>query len=81
MSTATNANMVSAMSIDSRVDAYPWSSVSEHLDAHGWAMVKKLLTSECEAVAGLDGDDCHFRSHIVMARNGFGGFDPRGAHQ
>ena len=73
MSTATNANMVSAMSIDSRVDAYPWSSVSEHLDAHGWAMVKKLLTtSECEAVAGLYADDRHFRSHIVMARHGFG---------
>ena len=73
MSTATNANMVSAMSIDSRVDAYPWSSVSEHLDAHGWAMVKRLLTtSECEAVAGLYADDRHFRSHIVMARHGFG---------
>jgi len=65
--------MVNAMNIDSRVDAYPWSSVSEHLDAHGWAMVKKLLTnSECEAVAGLYADDRHFRSHIVMARHGFG---------
>ncbi len=73
MSTATNANTVSAMNIDSRVDAYPWSSVSEHLDAHGWAMVKKLLTaSECEAVAGLYADDRHFRSHILMARHGFG---------
>ena len=57
MSTATNADTVSAMNIDSRVDAYPWSSVSEHLDAHGWAMVKKLLTtSECGAVAGLYAD-------------------------
>ena len=73
MSIATNANTVSAMNIDSRVDAYPWSSVSEHLDAHGWAMVKELLTtSECEAVAGLYADDRHFRSHIVMARHGFG---------
>jgi hypothetical protein len=61
------------MNIDSRVDAYPGSSVSEHLDAHGWAMVKKLLTTaECEAVAGLYADDRHFRSHIVMARHGFG---------
>jgi hypothetical protein len=73
MSTATNANTVSAMNIDSRVNAYPWSSVSEHLDAYGWAMVTKLLTtSECEAVAGLYADDRHFRSHIVMARHGFG---------
>ena len=73
MSTATNAGTVSAMNIESRVGAYPWSSVSEHLDAHGWAMVKNLLTTkECEAVAGLYADDRHFRSHIVMARHGFG---------
>ena len=73
MSTATNANTISAMNIDWRIDAYAWSSVSEHLDAHGWAMVKKLLTmSECEAVAGLYADERHFRSHIVMARHGFG---------
>jgi hypothetical protein len=36
-------------------------------------MVKKLLTaSESEAVASLYADDRHFRSHIVMARHGFG---------
>jgi hypothetical protein len=73
MSRATKANHVSAMDIDSRIDAYAWSSISEHLDAHGWAMVNTLLTaSECEAVAGLYTDDRHFRSHIVMARHGFG---------
>jgi uncharacterized protein len=73
MGTAANAHIVNAMNIDSRVDACPWSSVSEDLDAQGWAMVKKLLTSsECEAVAGLYADDRHFRSHIVMARHGFG---------
>src|SRR3954451_16298073 len=73
MSTATDASPVSAMNIGSRVDACAWSSLSEHLDAHGWAMVKKLLTtSECDAVARLYADDRHFRSHIVMARHGFG---------
>jgi hypothetical protein len=73
MSTVTNANTISAMNIDSRIDACAWSSVSEHRDAHSWAMVKKLLTmSECEAVADLYADDRHFRSHIVMARHGFG---------
>jgi hypothetical protein len=56
------------MNIESRVDAYAWPNVSEHLDADGWATVKKLpTTSECEAVAGLFADDRHFRSHIVMA--------------
>jgi uncharacterized protein len=73
MSTASKANTVSAIDIDSRVDACTWPSISEHLDAHGWAIVKTLLTgSECEAVAGLYTDDRHFRSHIVMARHGFG---------
>ena len=73
MSTATTVNTVSAMDIESRVDAYEWSSISEHLDARGWAMAKNLLTaSECEAVAGLYANDRLFRSHIVMARHGFG---------
>ena len=73
MSTAINADTVSALNIDSRVDAYPWPGISEHLDAHGWAIVEKLLTaSECEAIAGLYADDRRFRSHIVMARHGFG---------
>jgi len=73
VSPATNAKTSSATSIDSRVDRYPWSKVSEHLDDHGWALVKNLLTSsECEAVAGLYADDRHFRSHIVMAQHGFG---------
>ena len=66
MSTATKAHTVSAMDIDSRVDAYSWSSISEHLDAHGWAMFEKLLTaSECETIAGLYADDGRFRSHVV----------------
>ena len=73
MNTATGVHTISAMDIDSRVDAYTWSGTSEHLDAYGWAMFKKLLTaSECEALAGLYADDRHFRSHIVMARHGFG---------
>jgi uncharacterized protein len=73
MSTAMKANTIDAIDIASRIDAYPWANLSKHLDAHGWAMTTKLLTaSECEAVAGLYADDHRFRSHIVMARHGFG---------
>jgi uncharacterized protein len=73
MNTTAKADTIGPMDIDSRIDAYPWPSISEHLDADGWAMIKKLLTaSECEAIAGLYADDHHFRSHIVMARHGFG---------
>jgi predicted CXXCH cytochrome family protein len=73
MSPATTANTASAIDIDSRVDAGTWSKIAAHLDAHGWAIVTKLLTAgDCRAIAGLYGDDRHFRSHIIMARHGFG---------
>ena len=59
--------------VDTRVDGFDWTSISAHLDAHGWAMLVKLLTpSEGAAVAGLFDDASKFRSHIVMARHGFG---------
>ena len=74
MSTANTSHTSGAgRSIDSRVDAYNWASISEHLDAHGWAMFEELLTAgECAAIARLYADDRHFRSHVVMARHGFG---------
>ena len=73
MSTATRANAPSEMDIDSRVEAYTWPGVAEHLDAYGWAMLEKLLTAgECQAIARLYADHGQFRSHIVMARHGFG---------
>jgi hypothetical protein len=62
-----------AAEVDARVEAYDWAGVSSALDAHGWAMCPTLLTAaECAALAGLYGDDRRFRSHIVMARHGFG---------
>jgi hypothetical protein len=59
--------------IADRVEAIDWADVSTHLDGYGWAMFEKLLTAdECESIAGLYADDRRFRSHIVMARHGFG---------
>ena len=73
MSMAIETRRTSALDIDTRIDDYDWASVSAHLDAHGWAMLPKLLTaSESAAIAGLFDDDSRFRSHIVMARHGFG---------
>ena len=52
---------------------YDWESVANHLGAHGWAPLPKLLApSEAPTIAGLYGDDSKFRSHVVMARHGFG---------
>jgi hypothetical protein len=59
--------------IDRRVNVYDWTRVAEHLDAHGWALLPKLLTAnEATEIADLYDDDHRFRSHIVMARHGFG---------
>ena len=59
--------------LSARLDAFDWSIVSTHLDGYGWAMFEKLLSvAECQAMAGLYDDDRLFRSHVVMARHGFG---------
>lgn len=64
---------MSAQDIGSRVDAYDWTTVAAHLDAHGWAPLPKLLTvDETAGLAELYDDDRRFRSHVVMARHGFG---------
>src|SRR5438128_2864803 len=73
MRNVVKANRTNAVGTDTRVGMLDWTSVSTHLDDHGWAMVEKLLTAaECETIAGLYADDGRFRSHVVMARHGFG---------
>ena len=68
MSTATKTRNAS-----DHAKAIDWSAVSTDLDVQGWAILPKLLSAkECEAVAGLYGEEHGFRSHIVMARHGFG---------
>ena len=73
MSIASTARPVGAADIATRVDRQDWAAIPAHLDAHGWAMCPKLLTAaECAAIARLYDDDGRFRSHVVMARHGFG---------
>jgi uncharacterized protein len=60
-------------SADGRVDKYDWSVIGAELDAHGCAVLPKLLTAvECKDIAALYPREEHFRSHIHMARHGFG---------
>jgi hypothetical protein len=57
----------------SRVESLDWQRVDEELNKSGSALLKAILTpQECEALAGLYGNDERFRSRIVMARHGFG---------
>ena len=59
--------------IEARTEARDWTHIHAELDAHGWAMVEHLLTpGECRALTALYQDDGRFRSHVVMARHGFG---------
>jgi hypothetical protein len=59
--------------IESRLRAYDWTDVGAHLDANGWAMLDGMLSAEeCRALAGLYEGGGRFRSHVVMARHGFG---------
>jgi hypothetical protein len=56
-----------------RVARYDWNALSEELSGYGCAVIKKLLSSEeCRQVAGLYSEEGRFRSHIHMARHGFG---------
>jgi hypothetical protein len=62
-----------ANAAEARVSAYNWKDLSEELNSFGCAVLKKILTAdECKQVAGLYPEEQHFRSHIHMARHGFG---------
>ncbi len=59
--------------IERRIATADWNGVSTALDADGFAVVAGLLDAQtCRAIAGLYPDDGRFRSHIHMARHGFG---------
>jgi hypothetical protein len=60
-------------SIESRGQAIEWARVGAHLDAYGWATLEGMLSAEeCQAIVGLYESADRFRSHVVMARHGFG---------
>jgi uncharacterized protein len=60
-------------SAEARVDAYDWQDLAGQLDSYGSAVLPKLLSpQECRTIAALYPDESHFRSHIHMARHGFG---------
>ncbi len=57
----------------SAAHAIDWDAVGKSLDARGFAVLPQLLArAECQTVAEMYPDDRHFRSHIHMARHGFG---------
>jgi hypothetical protein len=60
-------------SAEERVRGYDWKALSNELSSYGCAVVEKLLApEECAEIAALYPHEEHFRSHIHMARHGFG---------
>jgi hypothetical protein len=62
-----------AAAVEGRVGRYDWPAVAEELDGFGAAVLQGLLApEECAELARLYDDEARFRSHVVMARHGFG---------
>jgi uncharacterized protein len=56
-----------------RIALLDWAGITADLDARGVATTGALLTpGECASLAALYPEDAAFRSHIIMARHGFG---------
>ena len=61
------------MPAEARVAGFDWQAVTADLDAGGCAVLPKLFSpEECAALAALYADERQFRSHVIMARHGFG---------
>ena len=60
-------------SAERRLDGYAWDVLASDLSDTGCAVLEGVLApEECKQIAALYPDEAHFRSHIHMARHGFG---------
>ena len=67
------AGALDTTSADARVAGLDWSNLSSQLDGFGNAVIESLLTQdECRGIAELYPHGEPFRSHIHMAKHGFG---------
>lgn len=56
-----------------RIGRADWAAIGNALDEQGWAVLPALLApGDCAAAAALWREEARFRSHVVMARHGFG---------
>jgi hypothetical protein len=59
--------------VTQRIKGLDWKPITEELNEQGSALLKNVLTPEqCQALSALYPEDYRFRSHVVMARHGFG---------
>lgn len=58
---------------ENRLSAHDWDAFATDMDSFGCATLPAVLTpDECRGLAALYPQEQHFRSHIHMARHGFG---------
>ena len=70
---SSEAAAANALLAVERVQGLDWERISRDLDAQGNAVLERLLSpGECKALSGLYAEDRIFRSHVIMARHGFG---------
>ncbi len=56
-----------------RVAAFDWERIGAELDREGWSILPGLLEAgECDTLAAMYGPTDAFRSHVLMARHGYG---------
>jgi uncharacterized protein len=73
MTAIAKSSVFEPASTEQRIQEYDWSVIGSDLDASGCAVLPKLMTvAECARVASLYPHERHFRSHVHMARHGFG---------
>jgi len=66
-------NTIPANNAVALIKTRDWGRISQDLDAQGSALLERILSAdECQALADLYPEDGLFRSHVVMARHGFG---------
>lgn len=72
MSLSMQLGEAGGVSLEARLEAVNWPGVEAALDAQGWALLNGVLTAgECREIAALY-EGGNFRSHVVMARHGYG---------
>jgi hypothetical protein len=65
--------MSKAPNESARIGKYDWEKAASELDDFGCAVLERLMSpEECRNIASLYDHEEHFRSHVHMARHGFG---------
>ena len=73
MNSVTNLSARVEPDIGVRIGNVDWQQVAKDLDAQGSATIEQLLTAkQCDSIAAMYDQDGVFRSHVIMARHGFG---------